>query len=164
VVSIEAIRRSTGRYEAYTDNGRERTGVDAVEWAARAAELGAGEILVTSIEREGTGEGFDLELARTISESVPIPVVVSGGAGTLEQILDVAVRGKAQAICLASMLHYNFCRHNPGLHEGVDPVINTTHLQRGSGFERVHETSLPVVKSFLLDRGIDCRPVETVSR
>src|SRR2546428_9910185 len=162
VVSIEAIKRSAGRYEAYTDNGRERTGIDAFEWAVRAAELGAGEILVTSIEREGTGEGFDLELARTISEAVPIPVIVPVGAGTLEHIFDVAVRGKTQAICLASMLHYNFCR-NPGLLEGIDPTINTAHLQRGR-FERVNDTSLAAVKSFLLDRGIDCRPVETIRR
>src|SRR5205823_1431104 len=75
VVSIEAIRKGNGRYEAYTDTGRQKTGVDAYEWAVRAAELGAGEIIITSIDREGTGKGFDLELTRRIAESVSIPVV-----------------------------------------------------------------------------------------
>ena len=79
MVSIEAIRQPTGTYEAYTDNGRERTGVNAVEWAVRAAELGAGELLVTSINRDGTGKGYDLELPRAMPESVPLPVVALGG-------------------------------------------------------------------------------------
>ena len=80
VVSIEAIKNRDGSYEAYTDNGRESTGVDALEWALRAVELGAGELLVTSIDREGMGNGFDLELTRTIAESVPVPVIACGGA------------------------------------------------------------------------------------
>jgi len=82
VVSIEAIKKGDGSYEAYTDNGRERTSIDAFKWALQAAELGAGEIIVTSVDREGTGKGFDLELTRRIAESVPIPVIACGGAGT----------------------------------------------------------------------------------
>ena len=110
VVSIEAIRMPNGHYEAYTDNGRERTGVDALEWTRRAAELGAGEILLTSIDREGTGKGFDLELTRQAARSVTIPVVACGGAGALEHIRDVVLDGAADAVCVASMLHYDLLK------------------------------------------------------
>src|SRR3990170_3910730 len=103
----EAARRSDGTYEAYTDCGRERTGVNAIEWAVRAAELGAGELLVTSIDREGTGQGLDVDLTRRISESVPVPVIACGGAGTLDHVYKAAADGRAQAVCLASILHYN---------------------------------------------------------
>ncbi len=79
VVSIEAIKHSNGRYEAYADYGREKTGMDAYEWALRAVELGAGELMVTSINQEGTGEGFDLELTEKIADAVPVPVIGGGG-------------------------------------------------------------------------------------
>ncbi|MCL0101979.1 HisA/HisF-related TIM barrel protein, partial [Dehalococcoidia bacterium] len=80
-VSIDAIKRSDGTYEAYTDYGREGTGLDAHDWALRAAELGAGELMVTAIDREGTGKGFDLELTRSIAGSTSIPVIACGGGG-----------------------------------------------------------------------------------
>ena len=99
VVSIEAIKNSDGSYEAYIDNGRQRTGEDALEWAVRAAELGAGELLVTSINQEGTGKGLDLELIRIISESVPIPVIACGGIGQVSHVHDAVVEGKADAVC-----------------------------------------------------------------
>lgn len=92
VVSIEAIRKAEGTYEAYVDYGRQSTGVDAIEWAKRVVELGAGELLVTSIDREGMGNGFDLELIRRIAEAVPIPVIASGGAGKVEDIYDVVTQ------------------------------------------------------------------------
>src|SRR5262249_22809660 len=79
VISIEAMRKPDGKYEAYVEYGRQSTGVNAVEWAQRAVELGAGELLVTSIDREGTGKGFDLDLTRQIAEAVPVPVIASGG-------------------------------------------------------------------------------------
>lgn len=106
VVSIEASRQPDGRYLAFTHNGREYTGIDVFKWAYDAAELGAGEIMLTSIDREGTGTGFDTELVRRVSESVSIPVIASGGAGRLEHIKDVIIDGKADAVCLASILHY----------------------------------------------------------
>ena len=112
LISIEAIKKHDGSYEAYTDNGREETGVDAVEWASRAVELGAGEIMVTSIDREGTGKGFDLELTKKISESVSIPVIACGGAGTIRHIYDVIAGGSADAVSIASILHYNFIKQS----------------------------------------------------
>jgi cyclase len=157
VVSIEAIRMPDGRYEAYTDNGRERTGVDALEWAVRAAELGAGELLVTSIDREGTGKGFDLELTRAIAQSVSIPVIACGGAGRLGHVYDVVVEGKADAVCLASVLHYHAIKHEL-THDDVSSEGNTEHLRSGHGFSKVQDAALPEVKTYLLERGIACRP------
>lgn len=106
VLSIEAKRIASGKWEVYTDNGRERTGLDVVEWAQRGVELGAGEILLTSVDQEGTRKGFDVELTREISFRVPVPVIASGGMGTIEHLLDVVRSGRADAVAMADVLHY----------------------------------------------------------
>jgi cyclase len=106
VLSIEAKRRQEGYWEVYTDNGRERTGMDVLEWARRGAELGAGEILLTSVDREGTRGGFDCELVRAVSEAVPVPVIASGGMGKIEHLLEVVASGRADAVAMADVLHY----------------------------------------------------------
>lgn len=158
VVSIEAIRQADGRYEAYTDNGREGTGIDAVEWAGRAAALGAGEILLTSIDREGTGKGFDVELTRAVAESVPIPVIACGGAGELHHLRDVIVQGKADAVSLASMLHYHVAGRSAAPESGAFEEGNLEYLKSGRGFSKVQAVSLPQVKAYLAEQGIACRP------
>lgn len=107
VLSIEAKQQSPGQWEVYTDCGRERSGVDAVEWALRAVRLGAGEILVTSIDREGTRSGFDLALTRAIATAVSVPVIASGGYGEPQHLTDVVSQGAADAIAFADALHYN---------------------------------------------------------
>jgi imidazole glycerol-phosphate synthase subunit HisF len=107
VLSIEARSAGLGKWEAYVDNGREHTGLDVVEWAKRGAELGAGEILLTSVDREGTRKGFDLDLIRAVSEVVSIPVIASGGMGKVEDLIDAVQQGKADAIAMADILHYN---------------------------------------------------------
>jgi len=104
-VAIDAKRRGDG-FEVYTYGGRKPTGIDAVLWAKRVEELGAGEILLTSMDRDGTKIGFDIELTRAISESVQIPVIASGGVGTLEHLYDGLVEGKADAVLAASIFHY----------------------------------------------------------
>lgn len=157
VVSIEAIQRPDGSYEAYTDNGRERTGAEAFEWAVRAAELGAGEILVTSIDREGTGKGFDLELTRRIAESVSIPVIACGGAGTLSHVHDVIIRGKADAVCVASLLHYNFVRQG-GAPDAASPEGNVEYLKTRRCFSKIQDAALPEIKKFLARQSVSCRP------
>lgn len=106
VLSIEAIRNGNG-WEAYTDNGRERTGLDVVEWAKRCESLGAGEILLTSIDREGTRKGYDIELVRAVSGAVKIPVIACGGMGSVDDLIDVVRSGQADAVAMADILHYN---------------------------------------------------------
>jgi len=107
VLSIEAKKISGNNWEVYTDNGRQRTGLDVLAWARRAVELGAGEILLTSIDQEGTRKGFDVRLVKAVSEAVPIPVIASGGMGTLQHLVDVIENGKADAVAMADVLHYN---------------------------------------------------------
>lgn len=107
VLSIEAKQQPGGGWEVYTDNGRERTGLDVVEWAKRGVELGAGEILLTSIDREGTRKGFDCDLVAAVSTAVPVPVIASGGMGAPEHLVDVVAKGRADAVAMADILHYN---------------------------------------------------------
>lgn len=107
VCAIDAKRREDGSgWEVYLNGGRVNTGIDAVEWAKRAAELGAGEILLTSMDCDGTKAGYDIELTRAVSESVSIPVIASGGAGNLEHFLDAFRDGKADAVLAASLFHF----------------------------------------------------------
>jgi cyclase len=106
VLSIEAKYIAPNHWEVYTDNGRERTGIDVLEWAQHGVKLGAGEILVTSVDREGTRKGFDWQLVKTISENVSVPVIASGGMGTLDHLTQVIKQGKADAVAIADALHY----------------------------------------------------------
>jgi imidazole glycerol-phosphate synthase subunit HisF len=158
VVSVEAIRRTDGTWEAYTDNGREKTGLNAVEWAIRAAELGAGELIVTSIDREGTGKGFDVELIEGIAPCVNIPVIACGGAGKVADVAEVLRRG-ADAVAVASLLHYHAIRESDFGSEGVAPTINLAHLQR-QGFGRIEDVSLLDLKLYLAAQGYASRPAE----
>lgn len=105
VLSIEAKRTGPGRWEVFTDNGREPTGRDAVEWAKQAVSLGAGEILVTSVDREGTMKGLDIALIEAIGADIPVPVIASGGVGTAEHVVQGFQAG-ADAVALASILHF----------------------------------------------------------
>ena len=107
VVAIDAKRRADGGgWEVYTHGGRKNTGIDAVAWAAKMAEVGAGEILLTSMDRDGTKSGFDLELTRAVSDAVPVPVIASGGVGALQHLSDGIRIGGADAVLAASIFHY----------------------------------------------------------
>src|SRR5919202_411838 len=107
VVAIDARLRAEGWYEVYIHGGRTPTGLDAVRWAEEAQRRGAGEILLTSMDADGTRAGYDLEITRAIAEAVSIPVIASGGAGTLEHIYEGVTEGKAEAALVASLVHYN---------------------------------------------------------
>jgi cyclase len=160
VVSIEAIKHPDGTYEAYTDNGRESTGKDVFEWAMTATELGAGELLVTSIEQEGTGKGFDTDLVRRISQAVPIPVIAAGGAGNTDHVYDVVTEGSADAVCLASILHYETVNHlDPD--DDFSAEGNTEFLKAGRGFSHIEPMTIPETKESLINRQIPCRPVSS---
>jgi imidazole glycerol-phosphate synthase subunit HisF len=106
VVSLDARRTAPDRWEVFVAGGRKPTGLDAVEWAVKACSLGAGEIVVNSIDADGTRKGFDLEVTRRISESVGVPVVASGGAGTLDHMAEVLEAGRADAVLAASIFHF----------------------------------------------------------
>lgn len=106
VVAMDAKHTPDGRWTLYLNGGRVDTGIDALEWAQRVEKLGAGEILLTSMDCDGTKAGYDLELTRTISESVGIPVIASGGAGKLEHFTDAFTLGKADAVLAASLFHF----------------------------------------------------------
>ena len=106
VLSIEAKKINDNYWEVYTENGRQKTGKDVLEWAKEGESYEAGEILLTSVDNEGTKKGFDFELVKKVSESVSIPVIASGGMGTLDDAIKVATKSSADAIAMADILHY----------------------------------------------------------
>jgi cyclase len=106
VLSIEAKQIGPDRWEAYTDNGRERTGLDVIEWVKRGVALGAGEILLTSVDKEGTRKGFDLPLLHAVTGEIGVPVIASGGMGRPEHLVEAVQQGQADAVAMADILHY----------------------------------------------------------
>ena len=108
VVAIDAKRvgNGEGHWEVFTHGGRKASGIDALEWAQKMAAYGAGEILLTSMDRDGTRDGYDLELTRAISDAIPVPVIASGGVGTLDHLVEGIIEGKADAVLAASIFHY----------------------------------------------------------
>jgi cyclase len=109
-VAVDAKRVAPGRFEVFTHGGRTATGLDAIGWAMRMAEYGAGEILLTSMDRDGTKIGFDLELTRAVADAVPVPVIASGGVGTLQHLVDGVRDGHASAVLAASIFHFGTFR------------------------------------------------------
>lgn len=155
VVAIEAIKEANGKYLAYTDNGREWTGKEVKEWAKEVESLGAGEIVITSVDKEGTGEGFDIELTKMVSEAVSIPVIAHGGAGTPKDVVDVIKKGKADAVSIASILHYGII--NKQKFEKKSDEGNTEFLKKRNTFGKITPYDLKKLKEFLLENGIECR-------
>jgi cyclase len=171
VSSIEAYRKSSGKYQVWVDYGREVTGLDAIEWAKRVIDLGAGEILLTSIDREGMGSGYDLELVHKIATMAPIPVIACGGAGRKEDFTAVVKEGCADAVAAASVFHYHYAvavdrpfmsyseaRLRMGEH--IDSG-NIDFLNHGYGGQRaimVEPASINDVKLDMLENGIAVRP------
>lgn len=158
VVAIEAIKQSNGKYLCFVDNGREHTGVEVSSWAKEIEDLGAGEIVVTSVDREGTGEGFDRDLIQLVTSSVNIPVVAHGGADSKEGIADTISACKVAAVALASVLHYDVVERK--LVQVPDKKIegNTTFISAGQGFKKIKSSNIPEIKAHLLACGIECRP------
>ncbi|GAB4175178.1 MAG: hypothetical protein OHK0024_12130 [Thalassobaculales bacterium] len=170
VCSIEAFRHPDGRYECWTRTGRELTGIDPMDFATQAIRNGAGEILLTSIDREGTGRGFDIELTRRLS-GLPVPVIACGGAGQPEHFFAAVHDGRADAVAAASVFHYKYARavdrhymsfDEPRLRAGRDiDAGNVQFLNWGYGGLRdlmVSPHSVAAVKEFLIARGIGVRP------
>lgn len=156
VVSIEVIPQPDGRYLAYTDNGRNETGVEAVGWAREAAERGAGEIVITSVDREGTGKGFDLPLLKKIAESVAVPVIAHGGAGSAQHIVDLFKKTEVSAVAVAGILHYHTLSELSMSADGAAEG-NTHFLKSGASYSRVTPTALSAIKSALAEADIPSR-------
>jgi cyclase len=169
VLYVEAIKRGPGKYECLTDNAREQSGIDVFEWVNRAVGLGAGEILLTSVDREGTGKGFDIELTSQVADMVDVPVISCGGAGTREHVRDVITQGHADAVCAASLFHYAVIEEMAGLAAGYPGGFaggftegNTEFLKRELpiptlGRRHITPTTLYALKEFLADEGISVR-------
>lgn len=155
VIAIEAIKQDDGKYYAFTDNGREKTNLEVSSWAKKIENLGAGEIILTSVDREGTGKGFDLELLELIINSVSIPVIAHGGIGKLEHISEVLEEKKADAVSIASMFHYHHMTNaniDTALLEGSNSFIKN----KGSSLN-IDQKSIKEVKNYLKKNKIPCR-------
>jgi len=153
VVAIEAIRQKNGEYLAYTDNGRDHTGVEVFNWAKKIEELGAGEIVITSVDREGTGVGFDIDLVKKISEKASIPVIAHGGAGSIDDIVSVIRRGNASAACLASSLHYQYIKDKKS-NAGSNKEGNVNFLNKKRNFEMFSTFTIQEAKKQMINSGI----------
>jgi cyclase len=156
VVAIEAIRHQDGKYYAYIDNGREETGVEVLSWAKQVEKLGAGEILLTSVDRDGTGEGYDLELIKLVSNQVNIPVIAHGGAGKAMDVKD-AIDAGSDAVAMASILHYDVVKNGKLPSEIDSKEGNTVFLKTGSQLKRIVSCRISDIKDTLIKSGYGCR-------
>lgn len=155
VIAIEAMKQSNGSYLAFTDNGREHTGIDAIFWASQVEELGAGEIIITSVDREGTGLGYDLDLISRVNSTVAIPVIAHGGAGSPNDIINLFKTTDVSAAALASILHYDTIskyREIKNIREG-----NTEFLSGQKQFNKIKAIDLISLKHEFKKAGIQCR-------
>jgi cyclase len=156
VVAIEAIKQSDGIYFAYTDNGREHTGLEVVNWAKQVEELGAGEICITSVDRDGTGEGLDYPLIKSVSDAVSIPVIAHGGASNELDILNVIRMCDVDAIAISSILHYKLILEI----DKTDKIVgegNQVFLQSSRKFSKIIPKTIIEIKQMLHNNGIQTR-------
>ena len=155
VVAIEAIKDEDGTYKVYIENGREYTGLDAVDWAIEVASLGAGEIVITSVDQEGTGNGMCLDLIQKISNAVQIPIVAHGGVGKIEHMIDAFNNTAIEGICSASLFHYDAVKEMDfdltGTHGNLS-FINSKTTRKS-----IQPVSIQVAKNALRENGINVR-------
>lgn len=130
VLSIEAKQIGPDRWEALTDNGRERTGLDVIEWARRGVSLGAGELMLTSVDREGTRKGFDVALVKAVAQEVNVPVIASGGMGNCEDFVRVVREGGADAVAMADVLHHDRLTVPQVRSFALENGLNVRHYER----------------------------------
>lgn len=157
VVTIECIKQPGGQYFAFVDNGREHTGLEVLEWAKQAERLGAGEIVLTSVDQDGTGKGFDLELTRMVSTAVGIPVIAHGGAGRVDDISEVIKEGKADAVAVASIIHYDFVsKHRSDMDARTEGNVNFLKSGRTPS-ATIQSCNISTIKQHLKDNGVSCR-------
>ena len=155
VIAIEAIKEPDGRYLSYTDNGREYTGIDVFEWAQKIDELGAGEIVITSVDKEGTGQGYDLDLISRITNLVSIPVIAHGGAGKQSHVVDALKGGNISSAMISSLFHYHFIKENKSQASSLEG--NVEFLNQKRSFHTFEPCSIEEVKRTLKSNKIECR-------
>lgn len=155
VISIEAIKESNGNYLAYTDNGREYTGIDVFEWAKKVEELGAGELVITSVDLEGTGKGFDIDLITKITSIVNIPVVAHGGVGKKEHALNLIKHADVSGLMIASLFHYKYIQNNESSLNETEG--NVEFLKQKRNFHTFEPCSIAELKLYLKEHHIECR-------
>lgn len=155
VGAIEAIQSNDGKYYAFIDNGRESTGVEVVTWAKELERRGVGEILITSVENEGTGNGFDIKLIKSITSVVNVPVIAHGGAGKINHIIEAAQDGKASALAIASLLHYNNLNHAKELNDLKEG--NSNFLKSSRKYLNFEECSITSIKNKMVANDIQSR-------
>lgn len=157
MVSIEAIKQNSNSYQVFVDNGREFTGKDVVEWAQEVQFLGAGEILVTSVDREGTGTGFDIDLIKMVTNSVSIPVIAHGGAGSMSDVKELINQTNVDAVALASSLHYSTINQIKDTNVMATNEGNKDFLKSGKTFSKIQPFTIGELKSFLIENNIKLR-------
>ena len=159
VVSIEAIRQPDGRYMAFTDNGRNITNREVISWAKHVEQLGAGEILITFVDNEGSGKGLDIDLARKVSGAVSIPVVVHGGVGQMKHVLDLCGQVPVSGVAIASLFHYRYILNNRRI-EGFEEEGNIDFLKSNRALSSIDGALIGELKSLLVSNDISCRKYE----
>lgn len=155
LVTIEAQRNGDGSYSVLTNNGREETELFVKDWAKQVEEYGAGEIVISSVDNEGTGDGFDVELTSLVNKMVSIPVIAHGGAGSVSDVLKVAEEGMVDAVSIASILHYKAIADLPRNENSLEG--NYAFKSSGKSFNQVSTTSIPEIRALLEKHGIECR-------
>lgn len=158
VISMEVIKDQSGKYLLYTNSGREYTGLEVLEWSKEVEKMGAGEIFLTSVDRDGTGKGYDIELVKRVATEVSIPVIACGGAGEKGDIKEVISNGKADAVSLCSVLHYDFIMNTSPLEEyDFDREGNVEYLKSNKCNSKINPSSISEIKKNLIDNNISCR-------
>lgn len=158
VIDVQVVQNTNNEYECLANYGRERTGKNPIDWAREAESLGAGEILLTSVNREGTGRGFDIELTEAVSSEVKIPVIASGGAGKADDVQKVINDGRADAVCLASLLHYHYVKQFSYEPKDFRSEGNFEFLKGTYDFSIVRDISIPDLKKNIIQAEINTRP------
>ncbi|MBF0343547.1 MAG: imidazole glycerol phosphate synthase subunit HisF [Nitrospirae bacterium] len=162
VISIQAKKRALNKYECLTDNARETTGLDVIQWAKKVVELGAGEILLTSVDNDGTGKGYDIDLVCLVTEVAEVPVIACGGAGNKEHLQSVVLQGHADAVCAASIFHYALLDQTGCIdcfEEGVTDFLKKNLPIAGHFRRNIIPISISNVKNSFIETGINVRIV-----
>tara|TARA_B100000963_G_scaffold266236_1_gene234423 strand:+ start:11191 stop:12039 length:849 start_codon:yes stop_codon:yes gene_type:complete len=156
VVAIEAIKQDDGRYFCFIDNGREHTGIEVVDWAKKVQDLGAGEIIITSVDREGTGKGFDKDLIEKVSSVTNVPLIIHGGAGNKDHYKEVLDKFDIDGISSSAIFHYDFIKNNKNIVQNSNEG-NYDFLLSGRSVKNIKSTSISDLKSFLIKNNFKIR-------